>query len=196
MATAVLFAISYSIEQPGLSRSPFHIRGIDESGDEGGIGEVIMSIVPPGLAGRVYNLTTDFVNPQGAIPPFWDCQYGSCQSDQVWGPCYAPHGKIRWEKEMQRFRQHRASYEISPVDRTSKNDFANLCRPGFLIIGAGKCGTSSLYHYLTDHPRVLPAIKKQIHYFKVRLKSLLNLVRSGSFVHVLTALHLLKYSTI
>lgn len=26
---------------------------------------------------------------------------------------------------------------------------------------------SSLYHYLTDHPRVLPAKKKQIHYFKV-----------------------------
>jgi hypothetical protein len=28
---------------------------------------------------------------------------------------------------------------------------------------------SSLYHYLTDHPRVLPAKEKQIHYFKVSL---------------------------
>jgi hypothetical protein len=28
---------------------------------------------------------------------------------------------------------------------------------------------SSLYHYLSDHPRVLPAKEKQIHYFKVRL---------------------------
>ena len=39
------------------------------------------------------------------------------------------------------------------------------CRPGFLIIGQGKCGTSSLYHYLTGHPRVLPASEKQVHYF-------------------------------
>ncbi|KAL3906004.1 MAG: hypothetical protein SGILL_009452, partial [Bacillariaceae sp.] len=43
------------------------------------------------------------------------------------------------------------------------------CRPGFLIIGAGKCGTSSLYHYLIGHPRVLPAFEKQIHYFKYHL---------------------------
>ena len=27
---------------------------------------------------------------------------------------------------------------------------------------------SSLYHYLVGHPRVLPASKKQIHYFKVQ----------------------------
>lgn len=39
------------------------------------------------------------------------------------------------------------------------------CRPSFLIIGQGKCGTSSLYHYLTGHPRVLPASEKQVHYF-------------------------------
>jgi hypothetical protein len=26
---------------------------------------------------------------------------------------------------------------------------------------------SSLYHYLVDHPKVLPASEKQIHYFKV-----------------------------
>ena len=43
--------------------------------------------------------------------------------------------------------------------------FEGLCRPGFLIIGQGKCGTSSLYYYLAGHPRVLPAKKKQIHYF-------------------------------
>ncbi|KAI2503419.1 hypothetical protein MHU86_11048 [Fragilaria crotonensis] len=44
--------------------------------------------------------------------------------------------------------------------------YQNFCRPGFLIIGQGKCGTSSLYHYLVGHPRVLPASEKQIHYFK------------------------------
>ena len=36
----------------------------------------------------------------------------------------------------------------------------NYCRPSYLIIGAGKAGTSSLYNYLLDHPDVLPAGKK------------------------------------
>jgi hypothetical protein len=29
-----------------------------------------------------------------------------------------------------------------------------MCRPSFLIIGAGKSGTSSLYYYLQAHPQV------------------------------------------
>ncbi len=37
--------------------------------------------------------------------------------------------------------------------------------PDFLIIGAQKSGTSSLYAYLTQHPRVRPARKKEVHYF-------------------------------
>lgn len=37
--------------------------------------------------------------------------------------------------------------------------------PNFLIIGSGKCGTTSLYEYISKHPRVLPAIIKEIGYF-------------------------------
>jgi len=37
--------------------------------------------------------------------------------------------------------------------------------PGWVIIGAGKCGTSSLYEYLTAHPRVHHAAQKQIQFF-------------------------------
>ncbi|KAL7463830.1 hypothetical protein ACHAXS_004180 [Conticribra weissflogii] len=51
-------------------------------------------------------------------------------------------------------------------DRMQNPELSGLCRPGFLIIGQGKCGTSSLYHYLIGHPRVLPASEKQIDYFK------------------------------
>lgn len=40
------------------------------------------------------------------------------------------------------------------------------CLPNFLILGAGKSGTSSLYTYLTSHPLILPALHKQIHYYK------------------------------
>ena len=37
--------------------------------------------------------------------------------------------------------------------------------PDFLIIGAMKSGTSSLFHYLTQHPQLAPAWKKEVHYF-------------------------------
>jgi len=38
-------------------------------------------------------------------------------------------------------------------------------KPDFLIIGAQKAGTTSLYRYLISNPRVLPAKDKQLHYF-------------------------------
>ncbi|MGI8784424.1 MAG: sulfotransferase domain-containing protein [Acidobacteriota bacterium] len=40
--------------------------------------------------------------------------------------------------------------------------------PDFLIIGAQKSGTSSLYAYLIQHPGVRPATKKEVHYFDAR----------------------------
>lgn len=38
-------------------------------------------------------------------------------------------------------------------------------RPSFLIIGAQKSGTTSLYSYLEQHPRLFSAKKKELHYF-------------------------------
>ncbi len=37
--------------------------------------------------------------------------------------------------------------------------------PDYVIIGAQKCGTSSLYRYLNEHPSVAPAAGKEVHYF-------------------------------
>lgn len=39
--------------------------------------------------------------------------------------------------------------------------------PDFLIIGAQKCGTTSLYHNLTMHPNIAPCSVKEVHYFDV-----------------------------
>jgi hypothetical protein len=47
--------------------------------------------------------------------------------------------------------------------RIATGDFRLL--PDFLIIGAPKCGTTSLYHYLARHPRVAPAFRKEVRYF-------------------------------
>jgi hypothetical protein len=37
--------------------------------------------------------------------------------------------------------------------------------PDFLIIGAQKCGTASLFAYLTSHPSILRSFKKEVHFF-------------------------------
>ncbi len=42
--------------------------------------------------------------------------------------------------------------------------------PDFLILGAQKCGTSSLYHLLGGHPDVEPSKKKEVHYFDVNFR--------------------------
>ena len=42
--------------------------------------------------------------------------------------------------------------------------------PDFVIIGAQKCGTTSLHYFVAMHPNIVPASKKEIHYFSVRYK--------------------------
>lgn len=37
--------------------------------------------------------------------------------------------------------------------------------PDFLIIGAMKSGTTSLFHCLAQHPELIPAYRKEVHYF-------------------------------
>ena len=37
--------------------------------------------------------------------------------------------------------------------------------PDFLIIGEAKCGTTSLFHYISQSPTVIPPMAKEIHYF-------------------------------
>jgi hypothetical protein len=37
--------------------------------------------------------------------------------------------------------------------------------PDFIIIGAQRCGTTSLYKYICQHPDVYPSFPKEVHYF-------------------------------
>lgn len=101
------------------------------------------------------------------------------------GPCYLPqHQKdmdnIQWSKLIndhfhEPHEERNISYPMPYMhgrprtqqeEQKQQQNLENYCRPGFIIIGAGKCGTSSLYHYLVGHDRVMPAKDKQIHYFK------------------------------
>ncbi len=37
--------------------------------------------------------------------------------------------------------------------------------PNFIVIGANKSGTTSLYFYLSQHPQLLPSSTKEVHFF-------------------------------
>ena len=43
--------------------------------------------------------------------------------------------------------------------------WSNRCLPDFIIIGAQKCGTTSMYANLRRHPQILPSFKKEVHFF-------------------------------
>lgn len=54
----------------------------------------------------------------------------------------------------------KSSFDLEQIQNKYKD-----CRPNFIIIGTAKAGTTSLYKYLTSHPMILPASKKEIFYF-------------------------------
>jgi hypothetical protein len=62
----------------------------------------------------------------------------------------------------QQFKRH-LSLAIKLPTRILTNNLRVL--PNFLIIGASKCGTTSLYYYLIQHPSVVPALTKEAHFF-------------------------------
>jgi hypothetical protein len=39
--------------------------------------------------------------------------------------------------------------------------------PAFVIVGAQRCGTTSMYRYLKAHPHVVPALQKEVHFFDI-----------------------------
>ncbi len=59
--------------------------------------------------------------------------------------------------------------------------------PDFIIVGAQRAGTTSLYRYLAGHPAILPASRKEVHYFDVNFDAGLDWYRAhfplGARVH-------------
>ena len=54
------------------------------------------------------------------------------------------------------------------MDRVQRRDSEDrVALPDFMIIGAHRAGTTSLYDYLSQHPDVVGAARKEVHYFDV-----------------------------
>ena len=57
----------------------------------------------------------------------------------------------------------RLKYKSNWQYRLATSRFRSL--PDFIIIGAQRSGTTSLYYYLFQHPEILPCFRKEVHYF-------------------------------
>lgn len=49
-------------------------------------------------------------------------------------------------------------------------DAGRRALPDFVVIGAMRCGTTSLHHRLVQHPSIVPALKKEIHFFDLEFE--------------------------
>lgn len=137
LVSAVFVTLLYVGQSSEFVRSSVKSIGIKIQGsasvDVGGT-------VPAALINLVYN-ETDFVNEQDIIPPYWDCLLGKCNSSQIWGPCYPPHKNVNWAKQVEKYRSRPPHYQKKEPVSLDSSDLSGYCKPGFLIIGAGKCGT-------------------------------------------------------
>jgi tetratricopeptide (TPR) repeat protein len=49
-------------------------------------------------------------------------------------------------------------------------DDQNVFGPNFLILGAQKAGTSSLFKYAVQHPQIIPPLRKELEFWSLRMK--------------------------
>jgi hypothetical protein len=94
---------------------------------------------------------------------------GDDKSDTVWLHIRGPDGT----KAFVDGARYMLTSHINPK-ASLRNQFEQAWRyltnplrvlPDFLIVGAKKCGTTALYSYLTEHPSIAPAYKKEIYFF-------------------------------
>lgn len=60
--------------------------------------------------------------------------------------------------------QYKPDFPTNQIDPERDSDV----KPDFIIIGGMKCGTTSLYEYITQHPQVLPGLEKEANFFDHR----------------------------
>lgn len=81
------------------------------------------------------------------------------------GPCPACGGAGRVAGRFWRRYRHPRVRWLGGPHKLRKATALLRPAPDFAIIGAPKCGTTSLYSFLCSQPGVAPALTKEIHYF-------------------------------
>ncbi len=63
--------------------------------------------------------------------------------------------------------------QLNPNFFINESSLGKKGKPDFLVIGAAKAGTTSIYQYLVRHPQVVPSLLKEVGFFDLR-KSYIN----------------------
>jgi len=74
------------------------------------------------------------------------------------------------------FIEKRLPWRIEVLTKQLRLIFTGFIRvkPNFIIIGAPKCGTTSLYNYMIQHPWIYPALEKEVRFFDQRYHKGIN----------------------
>lgn len=68
---------------------------------------------------------------------------------------------------MQKLRFQLEGLAVNALSVPRRLTVASRALPSFLIIGAQRCGTTSLFNYLIRHPLIAEPLIKEIHYFDI-----------------------------
>ncbi len=70
-------------------------------------------------------------------------------------------------------------YTSTITHKYRKITWRNRADPDFIIIGAQKSGTSSMFYYLSQHPQLISSYKKEVHFFDGGLTPYIDNFKKG-----------------
>ncbi|MDY6804005.1 MAG: tetratricopeptide repeat protein [Cyanobacteriota bacterium] len=119
-----------------------------------------------------YSNLLNFLLEEGKIEPVLKFyrQFNKNNPDAIWG--YINQGEILTQKD--NIKGAIACYQTACLNKIKEFnpefvekhwDFKNAKGPDYIIIGSQKSGTTSLENYISQHPQVLPAVKKETHFW-------------------------------
>ena len=119
-----------------------------------------------------YSTLWQFVREENKLQPLLKLYRQAVKQNQdaIW--CYVNLGEILTAKG--NIKAAIRAFQKASLNKTKEScptfvekywDFENARSPDFVIIGAQKSGTTSLENYISKHPQVLPAIKKETHFW-------------------------------
>ncbi len=81
------------------------------------------------------------------------------------GDLLSKQGRIDDAIEAYKSATYKLNIWLKPEYTAQYWDSGKIKGPDFIIIGAMKAGTTSLYEYISQHPQVLPCAQKEVHFF-------------------------------
>jgi hypothetical protein len=129
----------------GSDGSALNMHEIDANSERIQNGEKIMNLVPS-LKGGVLLCPLGYITPSSFVAAFMELKAQQQQTAASGGTSVATSAP-------------------SQRQQTTSAAAQSLRAPHFLIVGVQKCGTTSLYEYIAQHPRCVKGARREPHFF-------------------------------